>query len=136
MKAVSLKIQIMMLVMLLVARLVTVFSWTVITIEKRMILSEVLRRVVLEGRNLALSSAKPLLFAPPGRGRDLKAGIAVLDRALALDPRLETALLLRAHARDGLGDRAGARADWEAALAINPECAPARRALEKAADRP
>jgi serine phosphatase RsbU (regulator of sigma subunit) len=65
MKAVSLKIQITVLVMLLVAGLVAVFSWTVITIENRMILSEVLQRVVLEGRNLALSSAKPLLHADP-----------------------------------------------------------------------
>jgi tetratricopeptide (TPR) repeat protein len=98
----------------------------------------VARALELDPKNpkAIVSSAKPLLFAPPGRGRNLKEGIAVLDRALALDPRLETALLLRAHARDGLGDRAGARADWEAALAVNPECAPARRALERAADRP
>lgn len=65
MKAVSLKIQITVLVMFLVAGLVAVFSWTVITIENRMILSEVLQRVVLEGRNLALSSAKPLLHEDP-----------------------------------------------------------------------
>lgn len=79
-----------------------------------------------------VSSAKPLLFAPPGRGRDLKAGIAVLDRALSIDPRLETALLLRARARDALGDRDSAREDWRAALAINPDCAPASKALEAA----
>jgi hypothetical protein len=54
-----------------------------------------------------VSSAKSFLFASPGRGCDLKEGIALLDRALALDPRIETAILLRARARDGLGDRAG-----------------------------
>jgi tetratricopeptide (TPR) repeat protein len=76
-----------------------------------------------------VSEAKPLLFAPPGHGRDYHAGIALLDRALALEPRLEAALLLRAFARDGLGERAAAEADWRAALALNPDCEPARRAL-------
>jgi tetratricopeptide (TPR) repeat protein len=95
----------------------------------------VARALELDPKNARalVSSAKPFLFAPPGRGRDLKEGIAVLDRALSLDPRLETALLLRAHARNALGDRAGARGDWRAVLAINPDCAPARRELEKAA---
>jgi len=77
-----------------------------------------------------VSSAKPFLFAPPGRGRDLKEGIQLLDRALELDPRLETALLLRARAREELGDRTGAKQDWRALLAMNPDCVPARRALE------
>jgi hypothetical protein len=76
-----------------------------------------------------VSEAKPLLFAPPEHGRDFRAGIALLDRALALDPRLEPALLLRAFARDSLGERAGAEADWRAALAVNPDCEPAHRAL-------
>ncbi len=76
-----------------------------------------------------VSEAKPLLFAPPEHGRDLPAGIALLDQALALDPRLEAALLLRAFARDSLGERAAAAADWRAALAVNPDCEPARRAL-------
>jgi hypothetical protein len=85
----------------------------------------------LDPRNpLAIvSEAKPLLFAPPEHGRDLPAGIALLDQALALDPRLEAALLLRAFARDSLGEHAAAEADWRAALAVNPDCEPARRAL-------
>jgi serine phosphatase RsbU (regulator of sigma subunit) len=65
MKAMSLKIQIASLVIVLVACLVAAFSLTVATNEKRMLLSEVLRRAVLQGRNLALSSAKPLLHEDP-----------------------------------------------------------------------
>lgn len=64
-RALSLKIQITLLVSLLVAGLVAAFSWTVMTREQSMILSEVLHRVILQGRNLALSSAKPLLHEDP-----------------------------------------------------------------------
>ena len=76
-----------------------------------------------------VTAAKPFIFAPPEHGRDLAAGVALLDQALALDPRLESALLLRAHARDSLGDRTAAETDWRAALRLNPDCAPARDAL-------
>ena len=95
-----------------------------------------LRAAIAEARRLdpanpraIVSEAKPLLFAPPEHGRDLRAGIALLDRALALDPGLEPALLLRAFARAGLGERAAAEADWRAALARNPDCRPASDAL-------
>jgi hypothetical protein len=95
-----------------------------------------LRAAIAEARRLdpgnaraIVSEAKPFLFAPPEHGRDLRAGIALLDRALALDPRLEPALLLRAFARDQLDERAAAEADWRAALALNPDCRPAREAL-------
>jgi tetratricopeptide (TPR) repeat protein len=76
-----------------------------------------------------VAAAKPFLFAPPGRGRDPAKGIELLDRALGLDPRLESALLLRALGREQLGDRAGAEADWRTALELNPDCAPARQSL-------
>ena len=95
-----------------------------------------LRAAIAEARRLdpknakaLVAEAKPFLFAPPEHGRDLRAGIALLDRALALDPTLEPALLLRAFARDSLGDRAAAETDWRAALALNPECRPAKDAL-------
>jgi serine phosphatase RsbU (regulator of sigma subunit) len=65
MKSVSLKIQITVLVILLVAGLVGAFSWTVTRIENRMILSEVLQRVVIQARNLALGSSKALLHEDP-----------------------------------------------------------------------
>ncbi len=65
MKAMSLKLQIATLVILLVVCLVAAFSLTVITNEKQMLLSEVLRGAVLQGRNLALSSSKSLLHEDP-----------------------------------------------------------------------
>jgi hypothetical protein len=100
------------------------------------------RAAVAEARRLdprnpraIVSAAKPLLFAPPGHGRDLHAGIALLDQALALDPRLVQALLLRAYASDALGERDAAVADWRGALALDPECTPAREGLARAAGR-
>jgi len=101
-----------------------------------------LRAAIAEARRLdpanpraLVSEAKPLLFAPPEHGRDLAAGVALLDRALALDPRLEPARLLRAFAREQLGERAAAAADWRAALAANPECRPAAAGLARQGGR-
>jgi len=76
-----------------------------------------------------VSAAKPYLFAPPDRGKDLTEAIRLLDRALELDPGLESALLLRALAYKEAGDAAAAKADWRAALDCNPQCRPAKEAL-------
>jgi tetratricopeptide (TPR) repeat protein len=81
-----------------------------------------------------VTAAKPLLFAPQGRGRDIGAALDHLDRALQLDPDLEAALLLRATAREMAGDITGARADARAALDDNPDCAPAARLVERLAE--
>ena len=62
---------------------------------------------------------------------DIDAALDHLDRALRLDPDLETARLLRAAAREMAGDFAAARADAKAALTDNPDCAPAARLLER-----
>jgi tetratricopeptide (TPR) repeat protein len=78
-----------------------------------------------------VSSAKPLVFAEPEQGGDLAEAIRRLDHALELDPGLEPALLLRAVAHEMRGDAEAAAADWRAALRANPECRPARRALEE-----
>jgi tetratricopeptide (TPR) repeat protein len=77
-----------------------------------------------------VSQAKPLVFAGPKQGRDLPAARALLDRALELEPGLESALLLRAYAWDLEGNPVRAAADARAALAGNPACAPARQRLE------
>ena len=61
MKALGLKIQITVLVILLIAGIVAVFSWTVATNERQMLLGEVQRRVLLQARNIASSSSKALL---------------------------------------------------------------------------
>jgi len=95
MRAISLKVQITVLVIMLIAGLVALFSWTVATNERHMILSEVIKRVVLQGRNLALSSAKPLLHEDPEFelhpliSRTMKAGedivsIIVVDRDMRI----------------------------------------------------
>ncbi len=78
-----------------------------------------------------VTAAKPLLFAPEDRGRDIGAALEHLDRAVMLDADLESAYLLRATAREMAGDLAGARDDAQTALAANPDCAPARRLLER-----
>ncbi len=65
MKAISLKIQLTFLVILLITCLVAVFSYTVATTEKSMILSDLVQKAVLRGQNFALSSSKPLLHRDP-----------------------------------------------------------------------
>jgi serine phosphatase RsbU (regulator of sigma subunit) len=65
MNSLSLKVQITFLVILLIAGLVGAFSWNVITEEKNMIISELYRTVILQARNIALSSSKPLLHRDP-----------------------------------------------------------------------
>lgn len=76
-----------------------------------------------------VTAAKPLVFAPVDKGRDLAAARERLDRALVLAPDLESALLLRAEAAARAGNEAAARRDWRRALDANPDCLPARRAL-------
>jgi tetratricopeptide (TPR) repeat protein len=78
-----------------------------------------------------VAAAKPLMFAPADRGRDVGAALAHLDRALALDPGSESARLLRATAREQAGDVGGARDDARTVLAANPRCTPARRLLDR-----
>jgi len=65
MKALSLKLQITFLVILLIAGLVGAFSWTVISGKRNMIISELYRTVILQARNIALSSSKALLHRDP-----------------------------------------------------------------------
>ncbi len=61
----SFKIQIALFVIILVAGLVYSFYWTVSETEKKSIMSEVVQKVVLQARNIALSSSKPLLHEDP-----------------------------------------------------------------------
>ncbi len=65
MKAINLKIQITFFVILLIAGLVVAFSLTAARIQRAVLMSEIRQKVVLQGRNLALSFAKPLLHADP-----------------------------------------------------------------------
>ena len=83
-----------------------------------------------------VSNAKMLVFNPQASEADFEQGIALLERALAIDGNLEAAALLQAHALEQLGDRAAAMAIWARCLQANPACKPARVALEKAAPGP
>lgn len=81
--------------------------------------------------NAWATAAKPHLFAEPGQGQDLPRAIVLLNKALELSPKLESARLLRALAYERMGETATARREWEAVLAENPACTPAKRQLEK-----
>jgi len=65
MKLLSLKVQITLSVILLIAGVVSSFSWTAARIQKNVIHEEMTEIVILQGRNLALSYAKPLLHTDP-----------------------------------------------------------------------
>lgn len=91
------------------------------------------RRLDPENAHLWVTSAKPLVFAEPTRGQDFDGAIRMLDRALEIEPGLESALLLRAVAEERRGNRDRAIVDWRAALAANPQCEPAREELERLA---
>jgi len=93
------------------------------------------RALALDERNPRawVSSAKPFLFAEPEHGGDVAEALRRLDRALELDPGLESARLLRAVAHEKAGDPAAAERDWQAALRANPQCRPA---LDRLGSRP
>jgi len=77
-----------------------------------------------------VSQAKMLIFNPSASDSELQEGEALVRRALEIDPALEQARLLQAHALERLGERDKAVAIWEACLQANPSCVPARKALE------
>ena len=79
-----------------------------------------------------VSQAKMLIFNPSASDSELREGEALVRRALEIDPALEQARLLQAHALERLGEREKAVAIWEACLQANPACTPARKALESA----
>jgi tetratricopeptide (TPR) repeat protein len=60
--------------------------------------------------------------------------ITDLDRAIRLDPHDGAALLLRGQAREALGDKHAALADYRQALASDPQNSDARTAASRLAD--
>ncbi len=91
------------------------------------------RAVELDGRNALgwVSRAKPHLFAPGRTRQDLHSGLEYLQQALKIDPRLETAKLLRGRALAELDRHQEAIEELRAVLAANPACAPARDLLQE-----
>ena len=77
-----------------------------------------------------VSQAKMLISNPSASDSELQEGEALVLRALTIDPALEQARLLQAHALERLGERDKAVVIWEACLQANPACTPARKALE------
>jgi len=89
------------------------------------------RRLDPENPHAWVTAAKPLVFAGPKRGQDFDEAVRLLDRALDLEPGLESALLLRGLAEERRGAPDRAAADWRIALDANPRCEPAREGLER-----
>lgn len=78
-----------------------------------------------------VSAARPLVFADAEHGQDLEGALKHLDAAVALDPGLESARVLKAATLEKLERAAEAKALWQELLDRNPDCLPARRRLEQ-----
>ncbi len=64
-RTLSLKLQVTLMAIIFVASLVTAFSWNIARTESKIIRGELIEKIVLLGRNLALSYSKPLLHTDP-----------------------------------------------------------------------
>ncbi|HOZ45462.1 MAG TPA: tetratricopeptide repeat protein [Candidatus Hydrogenedentes bacterium] len=78
-----------------------------------------------------ITKSRRKLFAETNHGGDFQAGLAMVNRAMELDPNDAGAYILRglAYERHDMPDKA--IADWQRALEINPEATPAREYLER-----
>jgi len=70
--------------------------------------------------NAYVTASKRPLFATKKQGGDIPKAIALLDKALELDPEHERALIFRGIAREKLDDMEGALRDWNRATELNP----------------
>lgn len=89
MKAIGLKVQITVLVILLLTGIVAAFSWMVATNERQMLLAEVKRRVQLSARNASMSISRSL--AAEGAESELRAMITGLKKA---DPSISSIIVV------------------------------------------
>ncbi len=78
-----------------------------------------------------VAAAKPLLFAPEGRGHDPERALQRLDRALELAPGMEDARLLNVRALELLGRTDEAREVLTELVEANPHCRPAVHRLRE-----
>lgn len=77
-----------------------------------------------------VSAAKLVVFDPGAKAEEVREAMATLTDALTRSPDLEQAALMMAHAHRRLGELAQATQIWRDCLQRNPDCAPARRALD------
>jgi tetratricopeptide (TPR) repeat protein len=77
------------------------------------------------------SQSRRKLFAEEQHGGDLEGGLALINRAIELDPADESLLILRGLAYERHGEKDKAVADWEKALEINPQARPAMEHLKR-----
>jgi serine phosphatase RsbU (regulator of sigma subunit) len=91
MKAIGLKVQITVLVILFLTGIISVFSWTVATNERQMLLAEVRLRALLQARNIAMSSSKMLLLE--SSEFELR---AIVSSAIKADPNILSIALVDA----------------------------------------
>lgn len=76
-----------------------------------------------------LAAAKPLLFAPAGQGQDLARAKGYIEKAGALQPDLEQAVVLEAFLQEQSGEKEQAGKLWEELIRRSPNCLAARHAL-------
>lgn len=81
--------------------------------------------------NAYVTGSKRPLFATEKQGGDIPAAIALLDKALELDPGHERALIFRGIAHERLGNMGGALLDWNRAKELNPNSRLAMENLER-----
>ena len=77
------------------------------------------------------SQSRRKLFAEVEHGGDLEGGLALINRAVELDPKDESLLILRGLAYERHSEKDKAIADWEKALEINPQARPATEHLKR-----
>ncbi len=85
--------------------------------------------------NAYVTACKRMLFAKPRYGGDVGAALAMLDRAIELDPKNVRAHIFRGLAWEKLGELDKAVKDWEEALALDPKCAPGLDHIKRVKDK-
>lgn len=80
-----------------------------------------------------VTKSKRQLFAKERHGGDLEEAVDTLNKAVELEPENVPARLFRGLAYEKLDNLEAARADWQKALDLNPNCRPAREYLERTA---
>ncbi|MEM7692675.1 MAG: hypothetical protein AAF194_09615 [Pseudomonadota bacterium] len=89
------------------------------------------RAIELDQENTAawVSMSRRPLFAKESQGGDVQKALELLNRALEINPDYVPGLMFRGTALAKLGASEAAEADWDRAIALNPNVATARQSL-------